>query len=484
MPITTTPPEEEIRSRAQLLSAREPTRDDILKARADRPTPNIAPEQEKALKSAYNVASQKGDTSSAQSQAMMMASAITGGQYGKGGFAKGGDFATQEDVSKAANASDMLTAQFAAEMINDPIEGLINNLRGGREGRKKNIFQNYMGELATAGIKDPRAKLRLLNDFKQKVEGHVGEAKTTMFNKMRTQQLLLQDAWKKVEFMNDSKDKGIANEKDLKKAKMDAEKHEMDMKLMSAQISQFNKAVSSSGGGSGTQTSVGTFSATDLDYINRIRVGSAGDSPTEWIEENMGGAAAIKAAKAAWDKFDLLEPDEATALLSRFAVGTDDPAFTQAQSAGFKGSYEQWLDAGSPSKTSKESQPIGGGTSGSMLGHTARTLWDVTSGIVTDPAGLGARFKESGDRAEEALGSIFGQSLIKKRTKFDSVNSNIGEAKNYEELRQSMMNDTGLSKNKVDDLILQAYQEKRGSALWTAPRMTTNMTDIFKELKK
>jgi len=305
MPIQTSPPLSEVQSRAQsFLRDKEPTRDDILRARGftqdniqtnrlvdqgslpgsqRETTPQIPKVESDALKSAVDATKAVGgDLSAAQSQAKIFASAMTAGVSGR----DTGTFSTREDINKAKNVRDNMLAQLTSQMLTDPLPALMSNLQGEGSPNGKNIFENYMAELATAGITDPRNKLRLMNEFKSDVDKRVSEVKGEFFNKQNTQMFLLQAAQNKVKDTNDSFKLGLATEADLKKSKMEAERHEADLKLINANIRKISAASAAGGSGSLSPSAANREKYKSFQQILDDNQGD-GTAVLEWIKKNV-----------------------------------------------------------------------------------------------------------------------------------------------------------------------------------------------------
>jgi hypothetical protein len=145
-------------------------------------------------------------------------------------------------------------------------------LRGGAEPGKKNIFQKYLGELATAGIKDPRNKLRLLKNFQSDVNQKVEEVKGDWYNKQQTMMLLLQSAQTKLAETNESFRAGIVNEQQLKDAQREAEKHEAEMLKINAEIAKLNRTTGPKGPGDPDRGPLGDkYTATEKAILRNIQ---------------------------------------------------------------------------------------------------------------------------------------------------------------------------------------------------------------------
>jgi len=311
--ITTTPPLSEIQSDAQKRAARLRENRSPLSAEQAKPyTPPNSPTapqasgvseaEKKAIGSAVNVGG-----STAQAIAAAIASKVGITNTATDGFA------TKEDLGKAKNASDNMLAQFTSQMLTDPNAALISNLRGGGPKGSKNIFQNYMSELSTSGIKDPRQKLQLMNEFKSDVNKRVEEVKGNFFNKQQTQLFLLKAAQDKLAFTNQSFLDGLTNAADLKKAKMEEEKHEKELAYMDAQINKMNKTISDYGDGKGP-TALEKHREKLLQMSNLAI--NDGIDVLSWIANDSGlGVSAQEEYRKVWEEFMALSAEERKILL-------------------------------------------------------------------------------------------------------------------------------------------------------------------------
>jgi len=197
-------------------------------------------EEEDVLRQTYNQAREKGNLNANETQAQMFAAASSTGTSGQ----QAGTFSTQEDVTTARNERNAIADELASQMLNNPTEGLIRNLRG-QDNTGKNIFQKYMENINESGVKDPRNKARLMGEFQADIEKRVGEAKESLFNRQQTAKFLMQVAQKKVDETRESFESGIANENDLKKAQREEEKAREEAKLTKAQLDKYSREADS-----------------------------------------------------------------------------------------------------------------------------------------------------------------------------------------------------------------------------------------------
>jgi len=418
MPIKTTPSLSEIQSKAQFLRDKEPTRADILRARGftedniktnnlvdkgslpesqRETTPQVPRGDAKAIKSAMDVTDATAGTA-AQRSARVFAAAQLINASGR----DAGTFATQADVKKASVTSDRMLAQFVAQLHADPAGNIISQLTGEGTPSGKNIFQNYMDELATAGITDPNSKLQLAKSFRTDVNKRVEEVRGDFFNRQSAQMFLLQAAQNRLKETNESFKLGLANEDNVRKAKMEAEKHEKELLVMSAQIRSMDAAARKarlSGGGGGSKD-VAQFTDVDaklMKELNDIKLTEGTEGVSKWFETSELSTSELARVKKLWGTFNNTTSGNRALILDKIVTIPGD--------------------SGTDTTTVPEKDIFG---PDSDLGPFARGLTDIPSTAIKALVGTFTgesqkKFAEAGDRAEEALANILAQRLINER---------------------------------------------------------------------